>query len=55
METNWMILAIVIVCALIVIILLVWRNLKDKEDLTEILDEMDKNENLADLHDEDEV
>jgi len=54
METNWMILAIVIVCALIVIILLVWRNLKDKEDLTEILNDMDKNETESGL-DDDEV
>jgi len=50
-----MILAIFGLCAIILIIFLVWRNLKDKNDLSEELNEMDKFENVSKLHDEDEV
>ena len=33
METNWIILAVVLICAIILIVLLILRNQKDKEEV----------------------
>lgn len=39
MEVNWMILGIVVFCAIILIVYLIWKNLKDKKELEKFLNE----------------
>jgi hypothetical protein len=39
METNWIILVVVLVFAIVLVIYLIKRNMKDKEDLTDSLNE----------------
>jgi len=49
MEVNLNILIIVGVCAVILIAFTVWRNLKDKKDLTDMMNEEDKIKDEPDL------
>ena len=39
METNWIILIIVLVCAVALILYLIKRNMKDKEDVVKFMNE----------------
>ena len=40
MEPNWTLITIVIVAAVLLIVFLIWRNQKDKKDLTkQLIDE----------------
>ena len=39
MEVNWTVIGIVVICAIILIVYLVRRNLKDKEDVTKFFNE----------------
>jgi beta-lactam-binding protein with PASTA domain len=39
METNWIILIIVLVCSIILIIYLIKRNMKDQEDVVKFMNE----------------
>lgn len=40
METNWLIIILILVAAVAVMIFLIWRNQKDKKDLTrKLIDE----------------
>jgi len=39
METNWTLITLVIVAAIILIVFLIWRNQKDKKDLMRKLNE----------------
>jgi len=43
MEINWIILIIVLVCAVILIIYLIKRNMKDKEDVVSSMNETEIN------------
>lgn len=45
MEINWIILTLVLICAIVLIIYLVKRNLKDKKELTRLLNSETKIEN----------
>ena len=45
METNWIILALILVCAVALILLLVVRDQKDKK---EAITSLDKEENIED-------
>lgn len=42
METKWIILVVILVCALALIIYLIIQNLKDKKDVTEFLNDEHK-------------
>jgi len=39
METNWIILIIVLVCAVALILYLIRRNMKDKEDVVKFMND----------------
>ena len=39
METNWIILIIVLVCAVALILYLIRRNMKDKDDVVKFMNE----------------
>ena len=39
METNWIILIIVLVCAVALILYLIRRNMKDKDDIVKFMNE----------------
>ena len=39
METNWIILIVVLVCAVAIILYLIKRNMKDKEDVVKFMNE----------------
>lgn len=41
METNWIILIIVLVCASALVLYLIKRNMKDKEDVVKFMNETD--------------
>jgi len=42
METNWTLITIVIIAAVLLIVFLIWRNQKDKEELTKNLIDEDE-------------
>ena len=42
MEPNWTLITIVIVAGILLIVFLIWRNQKDKKDLTKKLIEEDE-------------
>jgi preprotein translocase subunit YajC len=42
METNWLIIIIVLVVAISLIVFLIWRNQKDKKELTKKLIDEDE-------------
>ena len=54
MEVNWLFLGIVAFLAVILIIYLIRRNLKDKKEMTEFFIEEDKTKNEIELHNDDE-
>ena len=54
MEVNWLFLGIVAVLAVLLIIYLIRRNLKDKKEMTEFFIEEDKTKKEIELHDDDE-
>lgn len=54
MEVNWLFLGIVAVLAVILIIYLVRRNLKDKEEVTKFFIDEDKTKKEIELDNEDE-
>jgi len=47
METNWIIIALVFICAIALIIFLVIRNKKDKNDVIESLNDSENTENFT--------
>lgn len=42
MEPNWLIISIVLVAAVLLIVFLIWRNQKDKKELTKKLIDEDE-------------
>ena len=54
MDINWIIVAIVLVCAIALIIFLVKRNRKDEEDVIEILHEKDLDDGLKSKEEKEE-
>ena len=52
MEANWMVLCIIAFCAIILIVYLIRRNLKDKEEVTKYFNEEVKPEKKIDKDDE---
>lgn len=53
MEVNWTVLGIVAFCAIILIVYLIWKNLKDKKEVEKFFNEEIKTEKKFEL-DEDE-
>ena len=51
METNWIILIIVLVCATALILYLIKRNMKDKDDVVKFMNETEDNSILKDEED----
>ena len=47
METNWIIIALVFICAIALIIFLVIRNQKDKDDVIESLNDSENIDNVT--------
>lgn len=47
METNWLIIGIVIVACIVLIAFLIWRNQRDKEKVTQYF-----KDEASDFHDE---
>lgn len=56
MKINWTVIGIVALCIVVLVIFLVWKNRKDKKELTRLLNEEYKNVNKGenDLDDRDE-
>jgi len=52
MEVNWTVLGIVAFCAVILIVYLIWKNLKDKEETTKFFTEQIKPEKKIDSDDD---
>ena len=52
MEVNWTVLGIVAVCAIILIVYLIWKNLKDKEDATIFFNEQIKTQKKLESEDD---
>ncbi len=52
METNWILLGIVVIAALILVGYLIMRNLEDKEDLTKMMNEEDRIKEEAESDDD---
>jgi len=52
MEANWMVLCILAICAILLIVYLIRRNLKDKEEVTKFFNEEVKPEKELDNDDE---
>jgi len=55
MEANWMVLSIVAFCAIILIVYLIRRNLKDKDEATKFFTEQVKPEKKFEIEDDDEL
>jgi hypothetical protein len=55
MEVNWTILGILAICAVILIIYLIRRNLKDKKDVTKFFNQEIKSEKKFELDNDDEL
>ena len=54
MEGNWTFIGIIVLCAIILIIYLIRKNLKDKEEVTKFFNEEIKNKKDIELSDDDE-
>ena len=52
MDVNWTVLGIVAFCAIILIVYLIWKNLKDKEDVTKSFNEQINTEKKFELDDD---
>ena len=54
MEANWTALGIIAFCAIILIVYLIRKNLKDKKEVTKFFNEEIKTKKKIELDDEDE-
>jgi hypothetical protein len=54
MEVNWTYIGIILFCAIILIIYLVWKNLKDKKEVTKFFNEEVRRKKDIELSDDDE-
>ena len=54
MEVNWMFLGIIAFCAIILIVYLIMKNLKDKKEVTKFFNEEIKTKKKIELDDDDE-
>jgi len=55
MEINWTILGIVVLCSIILIVYLIRKNLKDKEEVTKFFNEEVTTEKKFELDNDDEL
>ena len=55
MEVNWMVIGLVGLCGIILIVYLIRRNLKDKEDVTKFFNEEVPTEKKSESDDDDEL
>ena len=53
MEINWIIIAIAGVCVIIIVAFLIWKNEKDKKELTKFLNNEYKKEDESELNNDD--